>query len=97
MLRHEVISGILALQVPSFRKWLELCPNTDLTIAVWAAMGHHLKIGLDRKNQPAGIIAEIPSNRGAELTIYTHHHDFQVVLDMGRKFLGLPDNLPEPP
>lgn len=97
MLRHEVISGILALQVPSFRKWLEQCPNADLTIAVWAAMGHHLKIGLDKNNQPAGIIAEIPSNRGDELRIYTDHHDFQVVLDMGRKSLGLPDNLPEPP
>lgn len=35
MLRHEVISGILALQVPSFREWLEKCPNANLAIAVW--------------------------------------------------------------
>lgn len=97
MLRHEVISGILALQVPSFRKWLEQCPNADLTIAVWAAMGHHLKIGLDRNNQPAEFIAEILPGTGDELTIYTHHHDFQAVLDMGKKSLGLPDDLPDPP
>jgi CRISPR-associated endonuclease/helicase Cas3 len=97
MIRHEVVSGILALQVPSFRKWLEQYPNANLTIAVWAAMGHHLKIGLNKNDQPAEFIAEIPPNTGDELKIYTHHHDFQAVLDMGRKVLGLPDELPTPP
>ncbi len=98
MLRHEVISGILALQVPSFREWLEKCPNTNLMIAVWAAMGHHLKIGLGAgRKTPSGCIAEIPSGTGDELKIYTHHGDFQAVLKMGIQALGLPENLPEVP
>jgi CRISPR-associated endonuclease/helicase Cas3 len=97
MLRHEIISGILALQVPSFRKWLEQCPNANLTIAVWAAMGHHLKIGVNQNNQPAEFIAEIISGTGGELEIYTHHSDFQTILKMGHQALGLPQQLPEAP
>lgn len=96
MLRHEVLSVILALQC-SYREWLEQCPNADLIIAVWAAMGHHLKIGLGKDGKPAGCVVEIPDATGDELKIYTHHHDFQAVLDIGRKFLGLPDDLPAPP
>ncbi len=92
MLRHEVISGILALRVPSFRAWLEQCPNANLTIAVWAAIGHHLKVG-----QTPGCIAEIPDGTGDELQIYTHHPDFQAVLRLGCKSLSLPDKLPELP
>ncbi|KAF3886463.1 MULTISPECIES: CRISPR-associated helicase Cas3' [Nostocales] len=97
MLRHEVISGILALQVPCFREWLEKCPNANLTIAVWAAMGHHLKIGLDKNGTPSGYIAEIPSGTGDELKIYTTHSDFLTVLKMGSQYLGLPKQLPEFP
>ncbi|MHC5610647.1 MAG: CRISPR-associated helicase Cas3' [Nostoc sp.] len=97
MLRHEVISGILALQVPTFREWLEQCQNAKLMIAVWAAMGHHLKIGLNQNNQAAEFIAEIPSAIGDELKIYTHHSDFKAVLKMGHQALGLPENLPELP
>ncbi|MFN6474383.1 MAG: CRISPR-associated helicase Cas3' [Nostoc sp. SerVER01] len=97
MLRHEVISGILTLQVPTFRKWLEQCRNANLIIAVWAAMGHHLKIGLNHNNQAAEFIAEIPSGTGDELKIYTLHSDFQAVLKMGHKALGLPGSLPELP
>ncbi|MBG1270256.1 CRISPR-associated helicase Cas3' [Nostoc sp. WHI] len=97
MLRHEVISGILAWQVPSFREWLEQCQNANLMIAIWAAMGHHLKIGLNQNNQAAEFIAEIPSGIGDELKIYTHHSDFKAVLKMGHQALGLPENLPELP
>lgn len=101
MIRHEIISGILALQVPSFRQWLEQCQNADLIIAVWAAMGHHLKIGVskdkDKKSLPLGKITEIPDGTGSELKIYTHHPDFQAVLKMGIQQLGLPDKLPELP
>lgn len=89
ILRHEIISGILALQVPSFREWLEKCPDTNLIIAVCAAMGHHLKVG--------DCIAEIPNGTGDKLKIYTHHSDFQAVLRMGNKTLNLPDKLPTPP
>ncbi|NEP03094.1 MAG: CRISPR-associated helicase Cas3' [Symploca sp. SIO2E9] len=98
MLRHEVISGILALRVRSFREWLEQFPNANLTVAVWAAMGHHLKIGLGKPNRtPNDCIAKIPDGTGDELKIYTHHSDFQAVLRMGSKLLGLTDKLPEPP
>ncbi|MBF2017640.1 MAG: CRISPR-associated helicase Cas3' [Rivularia sp. T60_A2020_040] len=97
MLRHEVISGILALQVPTFRKWLEKCPNANLMIAVWAAMGHHLKIGLGKDKKPSGCIAEISSGTGDELKIYTSHSDFQTILKMGIRDLELPKKLPELP
>ncbi|BCL39688.1 CRISPR-associated helicase/endonuclease Cas3 (plasmid) [Nostoc sp. MS1] len=97
MLRHEVISGILALQVVTFREWLEQCQNADLMIAIWAAIGHHLKIGVNGNNQVAEFIAEILSGTGDELKIYTHHSDFQAVLKMGHQTLGLPKELPKVP
>lgn len=96
MLRHEIISGILALQVPSFREWLKQCPDTNLIMAVWAAMGHHLKIGVGKNGTPTNCIAEIPNGTGSELKIYTRHRDFQAMLRMGKQ-IGLPDNLPECP
>ncbi|MDY6784754.1 MAG: CRISPR-associated helicase Cas3' [Cyanobacteriota bacterium] len=87
MLRHEVISGILALQVPSFRAWLEEYPNVNLAIAVWAAMGHHLKIKPD--------FTEIRDGTGSKLRIFTQHSDFTSVLKMGKQYLGLPETLPD--
>ncbi|MEW6496222.1 MAG: CRISPR-associated helicase Cas3' [Cyanobacteriota bacterium] len=102
MLRHEVISGILALEVDSVRQWLEQCENCqpdDLMVAVWAAMGHHLKIGLNEYGRTVDYcIAEIPDGTGDGLEIYTHHPDFKALLKMGSKFgLKLPNNLPEVP
>lgn len=97
MLRHEVLSGILALGVPSFKDWLKSCPNADFTIAIWAAMGHHLKTGLGENRKPSGKIGFFPDRTGEELTIYTHHPDFRAFLEMGVKFLGLPTQLPELP
>ncbi|MBV9386240.1 MAG: CRISPR-associated helicase Cas3' [Chroococcidiopsidaceae cyanobacterium CP_BM_ER_R8_30] len=98
MLRHEVISGILALYVPSFREWLEQCPNAELMIAAWAAMGHHLRIGLGENKQPSGEISFISQHcRGDELTIYTHDRSFRGILEMGQKALSLPSQLPELP
>ena len=88
MLRHEVLSGILALRVPSFRHWLDQCPDADFMVAVWAAMGHHLKLREE--------VAEIPDGTGSELKIYTDHEDFTAVLKMGKR-LGLPAALPERP
>ncbi len=97
MLRHEIISGILALQVPSLRAWLEQYQNANLTIAVWGAMGHHLKIGVNPNGQPIESITEIPDGTGVQLKIYTHHPDFQAVLRMGHQALRLPEKLPELP
>ncbi len=97
MLRHEIISGILAMQVPSFRQWLEQCPNVNFTIAVWAAMGHHLKVGVNSSDETIPSITKIPEGTGDELKILTHHRDFQAVLRMGHQELGLPDKLPDLP
>lgn len=89
MIRHEILSGILALRVPEFRHWLEQCPNADLVIAVWAAMGHHLKMTSD-------LDLTVRSGTGSGLFIYTDHDDFKQLLKMGRQ-LGLPANLPAVP
>jgi CRISPR-associated endonuclease/helicase Cas3 len=96
MLRHEVISGILALQVPGFRAWLEQCPNVDLVTAVWAAMGHHLKLG-GKQGKALHEIASIPDGTGNKLEIYTDHKQFQALLKMGVQRLRLPESLPEIP
>jgi len=88
MLRHEVISGILALQVPSFRAWLEQCPDANLMVAVWGAIGHHLKLQKDFTD-------DIRDGTGSKLRIFTHHDDFRLVLKMGKQHLELPDTLPE--
>ncbi|MBF2096984.1 MAG: CRISPR-associated helicase Cas3' [Gloeomargaritaceae cyanobacterium C42_A2020_066] len=90
MIRHEFLSAILALRVPSFRKWLSQQSSADLVTAVWAAMGHHLQAGLGLDKKPAGELTQIPDGTGQKLNIYTHHHDFGVVLDLGTKRLNLP-------
>jgi CRISPR-associated endonuclease/helicase Cas3 len=97
MLRHEIISGILALQVPAVRQWLEQCQNADLMVAVWAAMGHHLKAGVDRDGKPAELIAKIPDGTGDSMAIFTEHPDFKAVLRSGAQQLGLSPQLPEFP
>jgi CRISPR-associated endonuclease/helicase Cas3 len=100
MLRHEIISGILALQVPAVRQWLEQCQNTNLMVAVWAAMGHHLKAGTNLEDKPAEFIAKIPDGTGDSMEIFTEHPDFKAVLRSGaQQFqqLGLSSELPEFP
>lgn len=96
MLRHEIISGILALEVPAFRAWLELCPKADFHVAVWAAMGHHLKIG-GRNGKRTDRVAELADGTGTSLTIYTRHAHFTALLQMGVRYLDLPAVLPECP
>ena len=90
MLRHEVIGGILAREKP-LKEWLESCQSANLMMAIFGAMGHHLKIGLGKDDKPKGEIAEIPDGTGSELRIYTQHKDFSRVLKMGKKYLDLPD------
>ncbi|MFQ3679925.1 MAG: CRISPR-associated helicase Cas3', partial [Pseudanabaenaceae cyanobacterium] len=87
MLRHEVLSGILALRVPAFRSWLSSRSEVNLVVAVWAAMGHHLKL--------RGELAIVPDATGRELSVYTKHPHFKSVLSLGVKFLALPAILPE--
>lgn len=93
MFRHEIISGILAVNVPEIRAWLEQCPDADFKVAVWAAMGHHLKVG-GRRGLKIGGIAERVEGTGNSLLIYTQHEHFKALLEMGVKFLSLPSTLP---
>jgi CRISPR-associated endonuclease/helicase Cas3 len=91
MIRHEVLSGILALQVPEFREWLSQMPDADLIVAVWAAMGHHLKLDANK-------IDDLPNGTGESLKVFTSHEDFELVTKkMGVKYLGLPDSVPTVP
>ncbi|WP_019500469.1 CRISPR-associated helicase/endonuclease Cas3 [Pseudanabaena sp. PCC 6802] len=91
MIRHEVLSGILALQVPEFREWLSQIPDADLIVAVWAAMGHHLKLDANK-------IDGFPNGTGASLKVFTSHEDFELVTKkMGVKYLGLPASVPTVP
>ncbi|MBW4699521.1 MAG: CRISPR-associated helicase Cas3' [Aphanocapsa lilacina HA4352-LM1] len=96
MLRHEVLSGILATQVPDFRNWLETAPGADFKTAVWAAMGHHLKLG-GSKGKAIGKIAELVDGTGTLLLIHTGHPNFKALLQMGVDRLSLGHSLPEAP
>lgn len=96
MLRHEIISGILSLQVPVFRKWLENCQNAKLIPAVWAAIGHHLKTGRGKHGNCLNV-AEIAGGTGGELKIFTRSDDFKALLRMGQRFLELTEFTEELP
>lgn len=43
MIRHEIISVIVASQVPAVKDWLSGIPNTIRTKALFGAVGHHRK------------------------------------------------------
>ncbi|NJK65042.1 MAG: CRISPR-associated helicase Cas3' [Synechococcaceae cyanobacterium SM2_3_1] len=95
MIRHEFLSGILALQVPDFREWLRTeFTEEELILAVWAAIGHHLKAGVDENEKESHKITTLPDGAGSELEIYTGHSDFQAVLRLGSQKLGLPEVIP---
>ncbi|MFN3360768.1 MAG: CRISPR-associated helicase Cas3' [Pseudanabaenaceae cyanobacterium] len=90
MLRHEVISAILAL-TPELRGWLENPQKYCLITAICSAMGHHLKLGIGIDHKPNSLIADFPDGTGSELRLFTHHEDFHEVLKRGKKYLGLSD------
>ncbi|HNB70717.1 MAG TPA: CRISPR-associated helicase Cas3' [Acidobacteriota bacterium] len=96
MLRHEILSGVLAYSVPSFQTWLRQCPNVDFEAALWAAIGHHLKIG-GKNGSPTNQIAELRDGTGKELWVYADHQDFTNLLRFGVSKLNLPNDLPERP
>jgi CRISPR-associated endonuclease/helicase Cas3 len=96
MLRHETLSGILALKCSDLRTWLESCPDADLMVAVLAAMGHHLKLG-GKRGQALDEIAKIPDGTGSELEIYANHDNFTALLNLGINRLNLPAQLPQLP
>lgn len=95
LIRHEFLSGILALQVPEFREWLLTeFTEEELIVAVWAAIGHHLKAGVDEGGKESDKITTLPDGSGSELWVYTDHSDFQAVLRLGSQKLGLPERIP---
>jgi len=95
LIRHEFLSGILALRVPEFRQWLtSKFSEPELILAVWAAIGHHLKAGLNSQNKESDKITELVDSAGSELYIYTSHPDFQSILRLGAQKLGLPAQIP---
>ncbi len=98
LIRHEFLSGILALQVRAFREWLQKAfTEEELLLATWAAIGHHLKAGLDSQGRESYKITELPDGAGIEVFIYTGHPDFQSVLRLGSQKLGLPAEIPNVP
>lgn len=95
LMRHEFLSGILALQVPEFREWLLTeFTEEELMVAVWAAIGHHLKAGVDESGKESHKITTLPNGAGSELWVYTDHSEFQAVLRLGSQNLGLPERIP---
>ncbi|MFS8865790.1 CRISPR-associated endonuclease Cas3'', partial [Synechococcus sp. H55.9] len=98
LIRHEFLSGILALQVSPFREWLRKAfTEEELLLATWAAIGHHLKAGVDLQGKESHKITELPDGTGTEVRIYTDHRDFQSILRLGSQKLGLPEEIPDVP
>jgi len=96
LIRHEFLSGVLALQVPQFRAWLtSKFSESELIRAVWAAIGHHLKAGINSQGKESGKkITELPDGAGFEVYVYTDHSDFQTILKLGSQKLGLSADIP---
>lgn len=99
LIRHEFLSGILALKIPKIREWLlNSFTEQDLILAIWSVIGHHLKAGANEKGTASGdgrLTQLQPGSFG--LWVYTGHPDFQKVLLQGNKHLGLPQDVPEIP
>ncbi|MEG4799970.1 CRISPR-associated helicase Cas3' [Microcoleus sp. ARI1-B5] len=100
-IRHEILSGIMVLQVPEFRQWLESCEDVDLLAAVWGAIGHHLKVDPNREfvktkecgNAPLYIFSQHQAaSKSAEKSV---KNDWRALLKIGTgSQLKLPPALP---
>jgi CRISPR-associated endonuclease/helicase Cas3 len=84
LIRHELLSVILAQRKPVW-DWLSQAKNANLTIAILAVLGHHLKVK-DHKYF---------SISSGELELYTAPNDFQDILKLGCKYLGLDEQIPK--
>jgi CRISPR-associated endonuclease/helicase Cas3 len=59
---------LLALQVPQFRAWLtSKFSEEELIRAVWVAIGHHLKAGINSQGKESDKITELPDGAGFEV------------------------------
>lgn len=83
-LRHEWISAWLLLRVEALDRWLFAgCSHVVRNAALFAALGHHLRV------RDAGTLA--PDETGAStMTVMCDHRDFPECLEVGRR-LGLPE------
>jgi CRISPR-associated endonuclease/helicase Cas3 len=86
LIRHEVVSVLLAWE---FRSWLEQA-NGDFMTAMFAAGGHHVKLG-GRAGKENDEVGEIRPCGDIDLSLYTlGHRHFTSLLKYGRKALNLP-------
>lgn len=86
LIRHEIVSMLLAWE---FKHWLEQS-NGDFMTAVFAAGGHHVKLGgqAGKENNEVG---EIRPCGDSDLFLYTiGHRHFISLLKYGRRELSLP-------
>lgn len=84
-IRHELLSVIFALQ-PPIVKWLKSAPNVKIWYAILAVLGHHLKVEDYKYFQRVS---------DAALQVYTDSDDFQIILKLGCKYLGLRQEIPK--
>ncbi|MFB2891993.1 CRISPR-associated helicase Cas3' [Aerosakkonemataceae cyanobacterium BLCC-F50] len=85
-IRHELLSCIL-VRSPKVLQWLEPYAKF-LPLALLAVLGHHLKVrNSDYFNLEIGIT----------LKVFTQAKDFEEVLKLGVKHLGLSETLPKLP
>lgn len=88
MLRHEVVSSLLAWD---FKPWLEQAPGDWITALV-AAGGHHLKLG-GQDGAGNDEFGEIRKSGNSQIYLYIRHPQFRGLLKYGVKTLGLPKSL----
>lgn len=90
LLRHEVVSILLAWE---FRDWLQQSDG-DFLVALAAAGGHHLKLGVDEEGAATDDVGNIRKGTGDNrLFLYPLHRDFKSLLEFGISELGLPKNI----
>ncbi|MCU0541274.1 MAG: CRISPR-associated helicase Cas3' [Oscillatoriaceae cyanobacterium Prado104] len=102
IIRHEILSAIMVLQIPEFRQWLESCEDVDLLVAVWGAIGHHLKLDPNREfvktkecgNAPLYVFCQHKAT--AKPDVKPIRDDFRALLKIGTgSQLKLPPKLPK--
>ena len=84
-IRHELLSVILALN-PFVLNWLKSAPHVKIQYAILAVLGHHLKV------RHSSYFTNVSDNI---LQVYTNHDDFEKILKLGCKYLGLSEPIPD--
>lgn len=77
LLRHEHISAVLFHCYEPLRSWFSALPEDLRTYALWGAVGHHRKFGIDTKP------------RSGTVQVYLSHPDFRQILGEMAADLGL--------